>query len=90
MPSVPGWFPFAAAVEHLPNALANVARSFGVRVEAAGHERMLHRLFDAEEDRFGGKESFLDANRFGKWIAPGGCCGGHERQQRAPVHQPAA
>ena len=54
--------PFAGAVEHFANVLADVAGAFGIGLEAAGDVGMFKRFFDAEENGFGGEEAFLGAD----------------------------
>ena len=66
---------------------ANVAGAFGIGLQAARRLRMFQRFLDAEENGFGGEKAFLSADGFGEGVAatPGG--GGHEREQRAPIHR---
>ena len=81
--------PFAGAVEHFANVLADVAGAVGIGLEAAGDVGMFKRFFDAEENGFGGEEAFLGADGFGERVAATLGGGGHDGEKRAPIHRAA-
>ena len=84
------FLPFAAAVEHFADVLADVAGAFGIGFQAAGDVGMFERFLDAEENGFGGEEAFLDADGFGERVAATLGGGVHEGEQGAPIHRAAA
>ena len=51
---------------------------------------MFQRFFDSEEDGLGREEPLLDSDRFGEGITALQSRGGHQTQQRAPIHRSAA
>ena len=82
--------PFAPAVEHLADALADVAGALGVGVQTAGDVGMAQGFLDAEEDGLGGEEPFLRAHGLAEGVAAMLGGGGHEAEQGAPIHRAAA